>query len=51
MRDLGFDLDEHTFDELFEEVDSRGDGTVTRDELITALGMVRDASLQPGLGG
>lgn len=40
MYALGFELDEQTFDELFKEVDSRGDGTVTRDELITALGMV-----------
>jgi len=39
MHELGFKLDEHTFEELFEEVDSRGDGTVTRSELITALGM------------
>ncbi|KAL3925759.1 MAG: hypothetical protein SGPRY_003574 [Prymnesium sp.] len=46
MRDLGFDLDEHTFDELFEEVDSRGDGTVTRDELITALGMLKQNILE-----
>lgn len=40
MQELGFELDEHTFEELFQEVDSRRDGTVTREELITALGMV-----------
>ena len=37
MHDLGFELDDHTFDEVFLEVDSRGDGTVTLNELITAV--------------
>mmetsp|Transcript_6690 Transcript_6690/g.16254 ORF Transcript_6690/g.16254 Transcript_6690/m.16254 type:complete len:532 (+) Transcript_6690:2117-3712(+) len=46
MHELGFKLDEHTFEELFEEVDSRGDGTVTRSELITALGMLKQNILE-----
>jgi len=46
MHELGFELDDHTFEELFEEVDSRGEGTVTRDELITALGMLKQNILE-----
>ena len=46
MHVLGFELDEHTFEELFEEVDSRGEGTVTRDEFITALGMLKQNILE-----
>jgi Ca2+-binding EF-hand superfamily protein len=41
MHEIGFELDEHTFAEVFEEVDSRADGTVTLPELITALGMLK----------
>lgn len=47
MCQLGFDMDEQTFEDLFQEVDSRGDGTVTRNELITALGMVSLSPLTP----
>mmetsp|Transcript_23205 Transcript_23205/g.55929 ORF Transcript_23205/g.55929 Transcript_23205/m.55929 type:complete len:1314 (-) Transcript_23205:373-4314(-) len=46
MHELGFELDEHTFDDLFADVDYRGDGTVTRDELITALGMLKKNILE-----
>lgn len=46
MHELGFELDEHTFDDLFADVDYRGDGTVTRDEFITALGMVCRAAFE-----
>ena len=46
MHELGFELDEHTFGELFEEVDSLGEGTVTRVELITMLGMLKQNILE-----
>ena len=41
LRELGCELDEHTFTEIFDEVDSDGSGYLQYDELVTALGMIK----------
>ena len=41
LRELGCALDEATFTEIFDEVDSDGDGNLVFDEFVTALGMLK----------
>lgn len=41
LRELGCELDEYTFTEIFDEVDSDGSGYLQYDELVTALGMIK----------
>ena len=41
LRELGCSLDEATFTEIFDEVDSDGDGALVVEEFVTALGMLK----------
>merc|ERR1712196_528405 len=46
LHQLGCTLDEQTFTEIFDEVDSDADGQVEVDEFITALGMLKKNVLE-----
>ena len=41
LSELGCELDEQTYAEIFDECDSHGDGTLSLDEFVTALGMLK----------
>ena len=41
LHELGCELDEQSYAEIFDECDSDGDGTITVEEFITALGMLK----------
>ena len=46
LRELGFDLDEETFDEVFAEIDGDGDGSITNEEFINGIGMLKREVLE-----
>ena len=45
LRELGFDLDEETFDEVFVEIDGDGD-SITNEEFINGIGMLKREVLE-----